>query len=322
MFDGLSNDDQYGKSENICFINTIVQCLANTAHFVEWLLENCTPSQLMMANKFCSFCALYEVICDIHHELRNEYSSSDSTCATAKPIAQYLEQLLSAFRFGEQGDPSEFLVVLLGHLILCVKINKTVVDMNSSLQPIQQIFGLNIVSIIECKICSKTSSVDTWESILSLPISSYSDLSESISAYFTIEDIKNGDLYSCSNCGKMPEKITLDGYSDETCRQSHKENENHSFIDKLNSVVVHLGEYATNGHVYAYVCSPDGYWYIADGELLTPVHLDLVLNHKDAYTLSYVKMLKRSLYLSDNETISSPTHSSSVIISSTPIVSL
>ncbi|CAF4505962.1 unnamed protein product, partial [Rotaria magnacalcarata] len=119
-----------------------------------------------------------------------------------------------------------------------------------------------------------------------------------------------------------PEKITLDGYSDETCRQSHKENENHSFIDKLNSVVVHLGEYATNGHVYAYVCSPDGYWYIADGELLTPVHLDLVLNHKDAYTLSYVKMLKRSLYLSDNETISSPTHSSSVIISSTPIVSL
>lgn len=71
----------------------------------------------------------------------------------------------------------------------------------------------------------------------------------------------------------------------------------------MNSVVVHLGEYATNGHVYAYVCSPDGYLCKADDEQLTPVDLDLVLNQKDAYILCYVKMLKNSIYLSDSETI-------------------
>ncbi|CAF1593854.1 unnamed protein product [Rotaria magnacalcarata] len=315
-----------------------------------------------MTNKFCSFCALHGIICDIHRELRNEYNSLNPTYATAQPIAQHIEQLSSTFKFHQQGDPSEFLVVLLDHLMTCVKTNETDVDMNSSLQPIQQIFGLNIISIIECKICCKTSSVDTWESILSLSMSSYSNLRQSLSAYFTIEELKNGDLYSCSNCEKMvpfskmlkisnespvifillkrfdydvrlnstrksnlviayPETITLDDYFDEISRQSNKENENHSFIYKLNSVVVHLGEYATNGHVYAYVCSPDGYWYKADDERLTPVDLDLVLNHKDAYILCYVKTLKNSIYFSDNETISSPTHSSPVKISSTPTVS-
>lgn len=144
----------------------------------------------MMTNQFCPFCALHGIICDIRRELLNEYNSLNSTCATAKPIAQHIEQLSSTFKFHEQGDPSEFLVVLLDHLISCIKTNKTDVDMNSSVQPIQQIFGLNIVSIIEWKICSKTSIFDIWESILSLPISSRSNLCESLSAYFIIEELK------------------------------------------------------------------------------------------------------------------------------------
>ncbi|CAF4331681.1 unnamed protein product, partial [Rotaria sordida] len=123
---------------------------------------------------------------------------------------------------------------------------------------------------------------------------------ESRSVYFSIEELKNGDLYSCSNCGKRvpsnkifkinkgspviffhlkrfdhnvklnstrkinvviayPETIILDYYFDETNRQSNKENEDYSFIYKLNSVIVHQGEYVTNGHVFAYVRAPDGY---------------------------------------------------------------
>ncbi|CAF0802050.1 unnamed protein product [Rotaria sordida] len=85
-------------------------------------------------------------------------------------------------------------------------------------------------------------------------------------------------------------------------------------------VIVHQGEYVTNGHVFAYVRAPDGYWYKADDELVTPVHLDSVLNHKDAYILCYVKMPQDSIYLSDDEPISSPIHSSSILISSTPTV--
>ncbi|CAF1495596.1 unnamed protein product [Rotaria sordida] len=316
----------------------------------------------MAMNKLCSFCTLHRIIRDIHREPRNKYNSLNSPHATAEPFAQQIEQLSPTFTFGEQGDSSEFLIFLLDRLVSCLKINEVIVDINSSVQPIQQIFGLNIVSIIECKICFKRSSVDTWESILSLPISSYSNLNESLSAYFSIEELKNGDLYSCSNCGKRvpsnkifkinkgssgiffhlkrfehdvklnstrkinvvmayPETIILDYYFDETSRQSNKENEDYSVIYKLNSVIVHQCEYVTNGHVFAYVRAPDGYWYKADDELVTPVHLDSVLNHNDAYILCYVKMPQDSIYLSDDEPISSPIHTSSILISSTPTVS-
>ncbi|CAF3521621.1 unnamed protein product [Rotaria sp. Silwood1] len=86
-------------------------------------------------------------------------------------------------------------------------------------------------------------------------------------------------------------------------------------------VIVHLDEYVTNCHVFAYVRAPDGYWYKADDELVTPVHLDSVLNHKDVYILCYVKMPQNSIYLSDDEPISSPIQSFSILISSTPTVS-
>jgi ubiquitin C-terminal hydrolase len=37
---GLNNKDAAKKCRNICYINSIIQCLANTAPFVQWLLNN------------------------------------------------------------------------------------------------------------------------------------------------------------------------------------------------------------------------------------------------------------------------------------------
>ena len=37
---GLNNKDEQGSCKNLCFINAIVQCLANTAPFAQWLLTN------------------------------------------------------------------------------------------------------------------------------------------------------------------------------------------------------------------------------------------------------------------------------------------
>ncbi|CAF4917043.1 unnamed protein product [Rotaria sp. Silwood1] len=318
--------------------------------------------QLTALNKFCSFCSLHDIICDIFRESCNKYNSLDFSHATTEHFAQQIEQFSSSFTFGEQGDPSEFLVFLLDGLASCTKINEALAHMNSFIQPIQQIFGFYITSIIECKICLNRSGVDTWESILSLPISSHSNLSEVLAAYFSIEELQESDLYECSNCGKRvpskktlkitkespviffnfkrfdhnvelnstskinmvidyPETITLDDHFDEPTRQLNKENEDYSFIYTLNSVIVHLGEDVTNGHIFAYVRAPDGYWYKADDELVTPVHLDAVLNNKDAYILCYVKMSQDSINISDDEPLSSPIHSSSILISSTPTIS-
>ena len=37
---GLINQDSTKTSLNICYINSMIQCLANTAPFVQWLLND------------------------------------------------------------------------------------------------------------------------------------------------------------------------------------------------------------------------------------------------------------------------------------------
>ncbi|CAF3744848.1 unnamed protein product [Rotaria socialis] len=61
---GLSNTNTRKQCLNICCINAIIQCLANIAPFVQWLLNkeihmSCT---LMENNEFCSCCVLHSVI--------------------------------------------------------------------------------------------------------------------------------------------------------------------------------------------------------------------------------------------------------------------
>jgi len=36
---GLLNKDLTGKCLNLCYMNSIIQCLANTAPFVQWLVN-------------------------------------------------------------------------------------------------------------------------------------------------------------------------------------------------------------------------------------------------------------------------------------------
>jgi hypothetical protein len=40
---GLINKNEIGQCKNICYINAIIQCLANTAPFTQWLLTDCNP---------------------------------------------------------------------------------------------------------------------------------------------------------------------------------------------------------------------------------------------------------------------------------------
>jgi ubiquitin C-terminal hydrolase len=37
---GLINQDENGNCKNMCYINAIIQCFANTAPFVQWLLAD------------------------------------------------------------------------------------------------------------------------------------------------------------------------------------------------------------------------------------------------------------------------------------------
>ncbi|CAF2058737.1 unnamed protein product, partial [Rotaria magnacalcarata] len=102
---GLSNTNKQKQCLNICYINSILQCLANIAPFVQWLLnkENHMTCTLMENNEFCSCCVLHSII---------------ETSAIS--MARHITKLSSSFIPGHQEDPSEFLVVLFDHLIQCL----------------------------------------------------------------------------------------------------------------------------------------------------------------------------------------------------------
>lgn len=103
-------------------------------------------------------------------------------------------------------------------------------------------------------------------------------------------------------------------------RNSNEENDSISDSTyELYAVVVHQGQTPGSGHVFSYIRSPDGLWYEANDEIVTQVHLNVVLTEKDAYVLCYVKTSTQSSLHLDKTSINSSIKSSPTIITSTPI---
>ncbi|CAF2908496.1 unnamed protein product [Rotaria sp. Silwood2] len=323
---GLNNKDAKGACKNMCYINAIIQCLANTAPFVQWLLMDRGHEKI------------------IHNNINNEYTlSSVLSYATAESLAQQINELCSSFIIGRQEDPSEFLIFLLDHFKKCLTATGPSIDIDSLVTPIQRIFGLNTQFVSKCKACLLESTVENWETNCS-------------------EEILDGDnLYKCTNCknkvpasrkfqiiqaspvifiylrrftyekfSKMthkmkqfisyPEILNITPYLNKTVRESNKENNIFSnFTYKLYAVVVHLGENANSGHIFAYIRSPDGCWYKANDEKVTRIKLDKVLADKDAYILCYAKAPIGTMVLTDTELTINPMQSSCLFTSSTPI---
>ena len=87
---------------------------------------------------------------------------------------------------------------------------------------------------------------------------------------------------------KYQEVIDMTPFMDQNAaQQRNMQHKNQHSIYRLFAVLVHLGESAANGHVFAYVLAPDNNWYKANDEIVTPVPLDVVLNDRNAYILCY-----------------------------------
>ncbi|CAM4756927.1 unnamed protein product [Rotaria magnacalcarata] len=275
------------------------------------------------------------------NEVNDPYKDSKATLLES--FAQKIEQLSPSFTIGRQEDPSEFLQFLLDHLVTCLTPNKSMINVNLSKTPIEYILGLEIQSISMCKVCLRKSIVKNWESVLSLSIISHATIVESLEAFFFKEELHGENLYESlpvifiqlkrftydkalrmirkiHQSVTFPEILNLDCYFDQDIQELNKENNTiDNFVYKLNSVVVHLGENATSGHVFTYVRSPDETWYTANDESMKSTRLDTVLGDKDAYILCYTKVPKSSAILSDTNMIISPARSSLFLNSSTPI---
>ncbi|CAF4499515.1 unnamed protein product, partial [Rotaria sp. Silwood2] len=200
---GLNNTDKAKKCLNICYINGIIQCLANIPPFVQWLLDDhihhkCT---FTINNEFCSCCVLRSIIKNIHINSNNPCKSfRELSQASAVSMAQQITNLSSNFISGRQEDPSEFLLILLDHLAQCLSCSDSPSYSTHSTNPIHLIFGITIESSIKCTQCLNDSVQKNYESIWTIPIILYSSVEEAISAFCSTEDIGSDDLFTCSQC--------------------------------------------------------------------------------------------------------------------------
>ena len=48
---GLCHTDRDGKGLNICYINGVIQCLANTAPLAQWMLDDCNHRTCKLLNR-------------------------------------------------------------------------------------------------------------------------------------------------------------------------------------------------------------------------------------------------------------------------------
>lgn len=105
-----------------------------------------------------------------------------------------------------------------------------------------------------------------------------------------VYDSITGTTVKLKHSVTYPESIDMTSYMEQmNDGQENQNGTNEREMYRLKSVVVHLGDTADNGHIFAYVLAPDHNWYKADDENLSRVPLNAVLNEWNSYLLCYCK---------------------------------
>ena len=152
-------------------------------------------------DQFCTCCLLRSIIKTIHRNIPNTCDSFSHLCqASAVCLARQITKLSSNFIRGRQEDPSEFLMVLLDHMIHCLSPIDLLLHDTYSYNPIRIIFGFIIESSIKCAICLNNIKKQNYESVLSIPIISYSAIEEALKAFCCDESLTGDNSFICSNC--------------------------------------------------------------------------------------------------------------------------
>ena len=276
-------------------------------------------------NEFCSVCLLRSVVIDIHqHKTSTENVSSSPKVASALPMAQQISNFSPNFTLREQQDPSEFLIGLLNSLMESLSTDELESRTTHVSNPIHFLIGMKMLSSIQCCTCSAQSKKETYESIWSVSIASYSSLREALVGFCAEEQLAGENSFHCCRCRKRVKARRICRLSDVSSilfihlkRFVYDRNRGRTsklkhfvsypalldlspFIDEkdggekrtryeLYAVLVHSGEATENGHIFSYVRSPDQLWYKADDDLMTRVSCETVLNDRNSYILCYSK---------------------------------
>ena len=99
-----SNNYEYSYSQNLCYMNSSIQCLSHLVEFYNWVLSRNLSSNeiLMKATK------------DLFLEMDNDKYPEKSS---VKKIKEEIGKLDERFKTNEQQDASEFISLFIGKLL-------------------------------------------------------------------------------------------------------------------------------------------------------------------------------------------------------------
>ncbi|CAF4239884.1 unnamed protein product, partial [Rotaria sordida] len=266
--------------------------------------------ELTLFDQLCSVCALCSIIMNI-----NPHSNTKSNLfcelgqASAFQIARRITDLSSSFVPGQQEDPSEFLIVLLNRFMQRISSNDNTLFSTYLCNPLHSIFGINVKSSITCTSCQIQITKKNYETIWSIPIVSYYNLKEALVAFCSKEKLTGDNAFPCSQC-----------HSKTTALQSLQ------LANTSSIIIIHLKRFiydqrktANNGHIFAYIRSPDNLWYKINDELVTSTAPKAVFSDNNSYILWYTKLSEEKRYLYRKEINELFISSSQISFSSTPI---
>ncbi|XP_041993597.1 proteoglycan 4-like isoform X20 [Salvia splendens] len=292
--------------DNICFMNSVLQCLVHTVPFYEAIMYQNNPLLCVCPNgKFCIKCSLEELFRSL---------TSGRKYFVPQTLVQNLSHISPTFKVGRQEDAHEFLLNLWNKLMECDKYRD---DMDNEHKIfVARLFGGRLVNKVMCscgKISSKTE--DVWD--LQLPIENSDTLIGALQAYIVtiVPDFR------CENCGNegIVQKIDLDRLQPVVTfhlkrfdRLNNKIKKHVSFPPQLDlkpftprkvtfpftsvgkmhiyyelyAIVVHEGETPVAGHYYSIIRLNANEWYKYDDSRITAVDEEEVFKQM-AYILFY-----------------------------------
>ena len=144
---------------------------------------------------------LRSIITDVHPTIHNKCNLFCAlTQASAVPLAENLTEISSNFIPGQQQDPSEFLVVLLDHMMNCLSSTNSLLFSKYMSSPLHSIFGYNVKSSMKCDRCSHEIIRENYENLLPISIDCHSNLQDALTAFFSQVKLDKDNPFQCSNC--------------------------------------------------------------------------------------------------------------------------
>ncbi len=176
---------------NTCFLNSVLQCLAYTPPFTQYLLSKPHVCQ------YKSSCTLFAMEEHLKKSVTKNNASSSSFAFVPKSILSRLKWISKKFRLGRQEDAHEFLLYLLESMQKACFHNTHAPSKESQKKLIPWIFGGKVQSCVTCLQCKTESKTHDPLLDICLDIKHANTIEKAFSFFNKTELLTGANRYHC-----------------------------------------------------------------------------------------------------------------------------